>query len=74
MTTVIGRPTNFVHKSHIGFDPDKGFDVRARVRSLAGVNGANAGGLHSRGLEEAIQGRRCGLDCSVARVINALPL
>jgi hypothetical protein len=32
VTTVIGRPTNFVHKSHIGFDPDKGFDVRARAR------------------------------------------
>lgn len=23
----ISQPTNFVHKSHIGFDPNKGFDV-----------------------------------------------
>lgn len=25
---VVGTPTNFVHRHHIGFDPEKGFDVR----------------------------------------------
>lgn len=27
-TMTVGNPTNFIHKSHIGFDPEKGFDVR----------------------------------------------
>jgi len=25
---VVGKPTNFTHKSHIGFDPSSGFNVR----------------------------------------------
>jgi len=65
---VVGTPTNFVHRHHIGFDPDKGFDVRDPYHRVHPCNACRLFNVglnsfvdvqYSSGVERALQSRWC---------------